>query len=205
MVDFVPFPKIHRLMREVIITEKIDGTNARVTIRRATDDPQEFYAARDTEVSVAGDILWVRAGSRNQWLTRIGGDNFGFGRWVHQHAPELAELGPGTHFGEWWGRGIQRGYGIAENRFSLFDVERWSRVRPACCHVVPTLHRGCFDTVLVDDCLNNLRTHGSVAVPGYMNPEGVVVYHVPSGHSYKRTLGRDGVFPDYTVDRNDAR
>lgn len=204
MVNFVPFPKIHRLMREVIITEKIDGTNARVTVRRAADAPQEFYAARDTEVSVDGELLWVRAGSRNRWLTRLGGDNFGFGQWVYQHAAELAALGPGTHFGEWWGRGIQRGYGIEEKRFSLFDVERWrwSEARPACCDVVPVLVSDCFDTRLVDYCLNHLRTNGSVAAPGYMNPEGVVIYHVPSGHSYKCTLGRDGVC-DYKVDRHD--
>jgi hypothetical protein len=36
-----------------------------------------------------------------------------------------------------------------------------------------------------------LKEHGSVAQPGYMNPEGVVVFHVASGHLYKKTIERD--------------
>ena len=32
MPEFVPFPKIARLHREVVISEKIDGTNASVTV-----------------------------------------------------------------------------------------------------------------------------------------------------------------------------
>lgn len=36
-MDFVPFPKIPRLKREVCVTEKIDGTNAQVNIRVIND------------------------------------------------------------------------------------------------------------------------------------------------------------------------
>ena len=56
------------------------------------------------------------------------------------------ELGVGQHFGEWWGFGIQRGYGLHERRFSLFNTGRWSdpAVRPACCGVVPVLADGDF-------------------------------------------------------------
>ena len=95
--EFRPFPKIPRFDREVIITEKIDGTNASVHV---TDDGHVF------------------AGSRNRWLT-WDQDNFGFARWVKEHEDELRTgLGPGTHFGEWWGLGIQRGYDLHERRFS---------------------------------------------------------------------------------------
>ena len=52
---------------------------------------------------------------------------FGFARWVETNRERLITLlGPGLHFGEWWGSGIQRGYGLTkgDKRFSLFNVER---------------------------------------------------------------------------------
>jgi len=33
MPEFIPMPKIPRLMREMVITEKLDGTNASILIR----------------------------------------------------------------------------------------------------------------------------------------------------------------------------
>ncbi|HLE80817.1 MAG TPA: RNA ligase family protein, partial [Dehalococcoidia bacterium] len=100
--DFQEFGKIYRLSRDCIITEKIDGTNAQVVV---LED---------------GRVL---AGSRNRWITPEA-DNFGFARWVKEHEEELRSLGPGRHYGEWWGSGIQRGYGLKEKRFSLFNVSR---------------------------------------------------------------------------------
>lgn len=171
MSEFVPFPKIPRLSREIIVTEKIDGTNSQIFI---ADD---------------GVIL---AGSRNRWL-HIGDDNFGFAKWVVEHQDELRELGPGRHFGEWWGGGIQRGYGLqkGEKRFSLFNVSRWADERPACCHVVPTLYRGEFSQGAIDDALAELRTNGSQAAPGFMRPEGVIVFHVAANMGFKKTLEKD--------------
>lgn len=169
MSEFVPFPKIARLNREVIVTEKIDGTNASV------------------HVSPVGA---VRAASRTRWITPED-DNFGFARWVHEHEDELRELGPGSHFGEWWGSGIQRGYGQREKRFSLFNTHRWGYARPACCGVVPVLARGLDIRWAVEDALDRLRSSGSVAAPGFMRPEGVVAFHTASGHLYKVTLEKD--------------
>ena len=122
---FRPFPKVPRLMRPVVVTEKIDGTNA--------------------SVCVYPDGT-VRAGSRKRWITPED-DNFGFAAWVRDHAEELRGLGEGHHFGEWWGRGIQRGYGLQTRRFSLFNVDRWNADNPppACCHVVPVLR--CFSDI----------------------------------------------------------
>jgi hypothetical protein len=79
--------------------------------------------------------------SRSRWITPDD-DNFGFAAWVEANRDELLTLGPGRHFGEWWGSGIQRGYGLpkGEKRFSLFNVSRWGESRPACCHVVPVLY-----------------------------------------------------------------
>ena len=166
---FIGFPKIHRFARDIIVTEKIDGTNAQVVI------------AEDGT---------VRAGSRTRWITPDD-DNFGFAAWVAAHQDELRELGPGRHFGEWWGSGIQRRYGIDVRRFSLFNTSRWGTDRPACCHVVPVLYAGPFNTVAVAECLDILRLGGSVAAPGFHKPEGVVVFHVAGNVAFKQTLEGD--------------
>jgi hypothetical protein len=103
------------------------------------------------------------------------------------------KLGVGSHFGEWWGEGIQRKYGLTEKRFSLFNTARWSDplVRPACCGVVPVLYQGIFSTEKVVECLESLRTNGSVAAPGFMSPEGVVCYHIQGNFSLKKTIEKD--------------
>lgn len=171
-LQFVEFPKIARLHREVVVTEKIDGTNASV------------WVAEDGT---------VRAASRNRFITPEA-DNFGFARWVKEHEDELRALGSGSHFGEWWGAGIQRRYGLTEKRFSLFNVSRWEdpAVRPAICGVVPVLMRGLFDTTAINATLTALEENGSVAAPGFRDPEGIVVYHPASKTLFKRTLDGDG-------------
>ena len=170
--DFVEWPKIARLSREIIVTEKIDGTNGVI------------YIGED------GQFL---AGSRTQWL--ISSDNHGFGVWAAQNRDELMKLGPGRHYGEGWGSGIQRGYGLpkGEKRFSLFNVSRWAddAVRPACCYVVPTMYQGPFNTATVEAQLDRLRVYGSIAAPGFMKPEGVVIFHPQGNVGFKKTIERD--------------
>lgn len=170
MVEFKEFPKIPRLFREIVITEKIDGTNA--------------------QVIVCEDGV-VAAASRSRIITPEQ-DNFGFAKWVKEHEEELrAGLGLGRHFGEWWGDGIQRKYGQTSRRFSLFNVSKWGENRPACCDVVPTMYRGNFSENAVASALGELRQKGSVAAPGFMRPEGVVVYHTASGCLFKATCEND--------------
>lgn len=171
--DFQPFPKIARLNREWIITEKIDGTNALVHV---SDDGET-----------------VRAGSRSRWITPSD-DNFGFAAWVEANAAELRRLGPGYHYGEWWGAGIQRRYGLAEKRFSLFNVSRWNgnENRPKCCGVVPVLASGVKDiSVHAPLVVGMLRKYGSFAAHGFMRPEGIVCFHTASGALFKVTLEKD--------------
>lgn len=182
--EFQPYPKTPRLNREVIVTEKIDGTNALVYV----DERGER----------------AHAGSKNRWLT-IESDNFGFARWVCDNQEELLKLGSGFHHGEWWGRGIQKRYlSVSDKRFSLFNVSRWAddAARPACCLVVPTLFRGTFEELMLtegDDSvseyeliLSKLVVGGSVAAPGDL-AEGVVIFHTASGHVYKRLLEDDEI------------
>ncbi len=169
--DFVGFPKLSRLSRGMVITEKIDGTNAQLYI---TDDDQFLV------------------GSRKRWITPEN-DNFGFARWAYEHETELREgLGYGQHFGEWWGSGIQRGYGLeqGDKRFSLFNTGRWNYENtPDCISVVPVLWQGgMFDTAVVDSVLQIMDLQGSWAAPGFMKPEGVVIFHTHSRQSFKKTL-----------------
>lgn len=178
MTEFIPFPKIPRLNRNVVITEKIDGTNAAIQI---AEDAGQWYAVCQ---------------SRNRIITPDD-DNYGFARWVFDNLEGLYDtLGVGVHFGEWWGSGIQRRYGLTgdDKRFSLFNAGRWSdtdfRAVPGL-GVVPTLCEGPFDTLAVDDALEELRDKGSAAVPGFMDPEGVVVYHTASRELFKATCKDD--------------
>lgn len=188
---FEPFPKMGRLSREIVITEKLDGTNSSVFI---------------------SDEGTIHAGSRTKWITPEK-DNYGFARWVWTHKDELMQLGPGLHMGEWWGSGIQRGYGLkgGDKRFSLFNTIRFClhdqepgivsdfnplAIRyqdklPACCSLVPELYRGIFTTDAVEETLKKLEEHGSYAAP-FSDPEGVVVWHVAGQVGFKKTLGNDG-------------
>jgi hypothetical protein len=189
VVEFTEFDKISRLNREVIVTEKIDGTNGQVHIRLA--EGSELELGYDTQIEVDGLPCYIRAGSRNRWVLHLGSDdNNGFGRWVHANAHQLAALGAGTHFGEWWGSGIQRKYGLAEKRWSLFNVSRWTDSRPDCCHVVPIVNRG-IGFHAVYEAIDILKTEGSKAAPGFMKPEGVVAFHVHSRSLFKMTIEKD--------------
>ena len=185
MIPFKPFSKIPRLHRTCTITEKIDGTNGIIHIE------QDMVDASGAVVSGDGFAVW--AGSRTRWINPAQ-DNHGFAAWVRDNAEELvAKLGPGTHYGEWWGGSIQRGYGVQDKRFSLFDTARWGdpTVRPACCGVVPVLYEGPFSTEQVRGSLWSLAGIGSAAAPGFMNPEGIVVFHHASNHLYKATIKGD--------------
>lgn len=170
-----PFAKIPRLRRDILITEKLDGTNAVI------------YVGEDGE---------VRAGSRNRWLSGPGNDHFGFAGFVARYREVFQELGPGYHYGEWWGLGIGRGYGLTERRLSFFhprcaDFVTMAQGRGLPVSMVPHLYQGPFLEVAIEEVLERLRTYGSMAARGFMRPEGVVVFHTASGGCFKVTLEHD--------------
>jgi hypothetical protein len=177
MKEFQEFMKIARLSRMMTITEKIDGTNASILIEQD------------------GTFL---TGSRTRWITPED-DNFGFSRWAHEHKDELLALGPGHHFGEWWGSGIQRKYGQAEKHWSLFNTAVWLEdfdnarpICPPCCRVVPVLYRGIFDTAFINSTMTMLLASGSIAGDdGFSDPEGVVIYHEAARIMFKKTFKKD--------------
>lgn len=233
-IEFTAWPKIARLNRTITITEKIDGTNAAIGIAdRSLSDGELSQGGWDDWAPLPGDPnRTVRIGERERYtvyaqsrkaLITRDRDNFGFAAWVWDNAFELAALlGPGLHFGEWWGSGIQRGYGLpkGEKRFSLFNTKRWyglaslepdrlwmredgySIAVPPALGVVPVLYEGPFDAGLGhgtlrwamrpwESALDYLATYGSQASPGFMDPEGIVIYHHAANSMFKVTLKND--------------
>ncbi|MEU2002027.1 RNA ligase family protein [Rhodococcus sp. NPDC019627] len=178
--EFRAWPKTPRLNRSMLITEKIDGTNACVIV-----------SADGTEVG---------AQSRNRVITPEA-DNAGFARWVYDNAGALADtLGPGYHYGEWWGSGIQRDYGLTngDKRFSLFNADRWQSHADELAAVdnlglVPVLHRGAFDTSTIDAVVADLARNGSEAQPGFAKPEGVIVYLPAARQGFKVLIENDDI------------
>lgn len=167
---FRPWPKIPRLENEVYhITEKIDGTNACIIIQPYLYEKEQDCIWTDLEHS-------VYAQSRTK-LIKPSNDNYGFAKWVQANAEQLVtDLGVGYHFGEWWGQGIQRNYGLTEKRFSLFNPTK----RSSICSNVPLLKSLTQDefenTTWKEQYKAEFEEFGSVAAPGFMKPEGLVVY-----------------------------
>ena len=194
MITFKEFPKIPRFSRNCVVTEKIDGTNASIYVPELPEDA----------TTSSGRVMPFLTGSRTRWIFPEN-DNYGFSRWAYEHVDELLQLGPGHHFGEWWGQGIQRKYGLQEKRFSLFNVGRWQdqhgtnevwqgvypakAIAPACCYVVPILGVGEFCDLTVINALDILKTGSKAAT--FFKPEGIVIFHEASGHLYKKTLEKD--------------
>lgn len=170
---FKPWDKISRYNKETfVITEKIDGTNGVIF------------------VGAGGEIL---AGSRNRWLNP-GADNFGFAKWVEENRDDLLSLGEGYHYGEWYGLGIQRGYGLEEKRFALFNTGRWgSENKPVCCDVVPVLeimNVKSADFAFFKSCCESLQKEGS-RINQFKDPEGICIYATEAKKYYKMLIEND--------------
>lgn len=161
--DFKKWPSIQRLSSETCyITEKIDGTCGVIFVPDTPDKP-------------------VLAGSRERWLTQSDGqppekgkDNFGFGAWVYERAESLRTLGPGLHYGEFHGKGIQRHYDLSDRRWASFEYWRSDIAIPDVC-VVPLLYEGEPTNGIWDSWVDHLRALGSTLYPGFTKPEGVVI------------------------------
>jgi hypothetical protein len=107
-MEFKDFRKIPRLSREIILSEKLDGSNGQIFIYSTKDKlrfpfsdesnipSQDFideycvYIHPENPHVEEDDKLYLFAGSRNRWL-KIGkqNDNYGFASWVKEHGAEL--------------------------------------------------------------------------------------------------------------------
>jgi hypothetical protein len=215
MIEFEGWPKTPRLSNGgITITEKIDGTNACIVIFPADRDFELGHNAADL-----GGFAWVRLGEQTylvgaqsrKKLIYPGSktDNAGFAGWVSENVHELVDLlGPGRHFGEWWGQGIQRRYGMDHKVFSLFNYHRFSKIaqerhdwrnraRDINMSMVPLLHAGKFSDVAIQDCLDTLRVLGSPAAAEwgvrFDRPEGIIIRHRDLGGNLKAFVEDDDV------------
>lgn len=156
-VEFKAWPKIPRASDEpVVITEKIDGTNACVVIK---------------------DGKIVAAQSRKRFITPDD-DNYGFASWVKENNDELLKLGDGYHYGEWAGEGIQKNpHNMTGKKLFLFNTFRWGKNNPdtpSCCNTVPVLHYGELDGDTIERVLFKLK---ECSDEENYTPEGIVIYY----------------------------
>lgn len=198
MVEFTAWPKTPRFFRDIIVTEKIDGTNAAVHIEDLGDVasvPADEPGLLSGNLVMCGSNMYrLTAQSRKRLLSPgKGTDNFGFAAWVQANGTRLVELlGVGLHFGEWWGQGINRGYTLTERRFSLFNTDRYGHLgEPLDGGVlshVPVLYQGTFRESMVRCALEDLAENGSKAAPGFADPEGIILWHSQTRTNFKVTL-----------------
>ena len=69
--------------------------------------------------------------------------------------------------------------------------EKYQTKAPKCCYTIPVLYRGLFRTDDIEHMLEELKDNGSYAVPEFMNPEGIIIYHTSSGRLFKKTISND--------------
>lgn len=179
MTEFVDFGKIARFRdtyNPVTISEKIDGSQGGLN----------FDADGNLTVQ-----------SRKKVLDADNGD--GFFNWATENRESLfRDLGPGVHFGEWYGRKIQRTYGLDHKRFALFNAARFrdAEFETLNLETVPLLFHGVVGDLgvdlYVDAALDYLNHYGSAAVPGFRNYEGVVVFFTSNRTGYKVIVNGKG-------------
>ena len=207
-LTFEAWPKIPRWSNETVtITEKIDGTNACVVI--LPYDPDHEFHIQDGYAKVLASVesedtaeMYTFATQSRKRFIKPGKDtdNAGFAAWAWERAPQLiTSLGYGKHYGEWWGRGIQRGYDMDTKRFSLFRPWRYADTVDFVTapveglDVVPTLYSGGAEGLLTTSIiLATLEQEGSKAAPGYMRPEGIIIQSQLTQSTYKAFTWDDG-------------
>lgn len=186
-VEFESWGKTPRLFRDMIITEKVDGTNAAIRIV-----PVEILTPEDHPIAIQKTLnVALFAQSRNRMITPEN-DNYGFAEWVCENADTLAQdLYLGMHYGEWWGQGIQREYDVDYRSFALFNSRKMGKdgwFKTPNVRAVPTLAKRTFDQGVIEETLRDLRENGSHLNRDFKNPEGIIVYHSQIGQGFKVTL-----------------
>ena len=162
------FKRLRRsaLFRDVTISEKIDGTNAQV-----------FVVAEDRGRRQPGRGLGGSLRKRTTSVSRRGSPIM---------LTSCASSAQDVISAEWYGRGIQRRYGLQDRRFALFnsctDGPRSARRAAA---IVPVLTTRTMGADVVSECLETLRSGGSLARSGFHAPGGIVIYHHASGGMFR--------------------
>jgi hypothetical protein len=88
--------------------------------------------------------------------------------------------------------------------FSLFNTKRFDRdsdMFQGSIRIVPVLYEGPWSDEAVNCALQDLALKGSQASPGFMNPEGIIVYHKAANSMFKVTIEDDGT-PKSVMERS---
>lgn len=170
-MEFKKFPKIQNYKKlHVLVTLKVNGTNSAIII----------YKDEKT-----GE-LDLKTQSRTRFITPED-DNYGFANFVYKNKEAfINSLGEGTHFGEWYGAGINSGEGLDHKELALFDVFRYKDVvLPEFVKTVPILYHGEYSKEVIEKVAEDLKTNGSKLVEGFMRPEGMVIQFLGSNLRFK--------------------
>jgi hypothetical protein len=201
-IEFKAWPKTARLNRDIVITEKLDGTNAAVGIYALPPEQENKVIDNALCLETVNGVKYVVYAQSRKRLIGLLDDNHQFAAWVWSNGQALVSaLGEGLHFGEWWGSGVNRGYGLlkGEKRFSLFNTIRYNDpekfnlapLKNIGVDTVPVLYEGLFNEFEIKLANDRLVRNGSSASPGFMNPEGIIVFHTASQTPYKITIEGD--------------
>lgn len=200
-MDFLKWPSIPRLSKETMtVTEKIDGTNSAIRIRPFDETVDNSEAIGEIFLG-EGPVYTVWVQSRNRFISPgKSTDNAGFAGWVNDNLDQLVTvLGPGDHYGEWWGSGVQRGYNQKDKHFSLFNARRWLELLHTIepyeglnLHTVPLLYTGQYDGAKVQELRQNLIDNGTTLTKNF-RAEGMVVELREIGAKYKVLCENDEV------------
>jgi len=179
-LKYPSFPSIERIENiRCFINEKIDGTNGMIEITK--------------------DAL--RFGSRNTYLSSKE-DNHGFYKFCKEYITypvsdiiirRLYPNNPPTYpvriYGEWFGKGIQRTYGLKARYFMPFNPYHADALTYCGVPYIvypAELYSGKFSVSQLELCMDDLKLRGSKVIEDYMNPEGVVIYFPKYNFSLKR-------------------
>ena len=189
--NYNSFPSIERLENiYCIISEKIDGTNGLIEINETN----------------------VRFGSRNRYIS-FSDDNAGFANFFRHYEAKLEDVAkdvitkelelngetltscnesyPLRIYGEWFGCGIQRGYGLKDKffmPFSSFYGEKLIEYQVPNVITPNIMYTGKFSMEVVGTCMQQLKLNGSGVVKDYKQPEGIVIFFPKYNFRLKETF-----------------
>ena len=177
-VNYNSFPSIERLENiYCIISEKIDGTNSLIEINETN----------------------VRFGSRNRYIS-FSDDNAGFANFFKDYEARFEDAAkdittdesyPLRIYGEWFGCGIQRGYGLKDKFFMPFNSfysEKLIEYQVPNVIAPNIMYTGKFSMEVVDTCMQQLKLNGSGVVKDYKQPEGIVIFFPKYNFRLKETF-----------------
>lgn len=182
--NYNSFPSIERLENiYCVISEKIDGTNGLIEINETN----------------------VRFGSRNRYIS-FSDDNAGFANFFRHYEARFEDVAkdiitkepessdesyPLRIYGEWFGCGIQRGYGLKDKffmPFSFFYGEKLIEYQVPNVITPNIMYTGKFSMEVVNTCMQQLKLNGSGVVKDYKQPEGIVIFFPKYNFRLKETF-----------------